>query len=308
MRFRTKITNTPVFVPLVQSLEKISKLWILRLTPRKIHTIIPKNSSSNSAENGHIQVWGEINVDSIFDEYTLTSNNNNEICLELNGENFARALKSSIPTGNLSSGQASWTSGVDMRLSTIDKQPVLIISLTGHSRAGGDVDLIQYVPVRVLSVSEQEELKEPLIADPQARKYHEYLLFFLKLSGKQERMKAMSGFLTVSANLNGQLVLKIKTDKVRVETTYIGLTNPEIAQTQVGDSQHANRNRDPLQFAEVRVDIKDFLRFVHSHQMNPVTVVCCILEGFGLAFYVFLGTDGEDTAGTLVYYIPQRKE
>ena len=39
-------------------------------------------------------------------------------------------------------------------------------------------------------------------------------------------------------------------------------------------SQKSNRNRDPKQFAEARVDIRKFAQFLSGQQVNPLKVIC----------------------------------
>ena len=61
--------------------------------------------------------------------------------------------------------------------------------------------------------------------------------------------------------------------------------------------------------ASVRVDLRDFAKFVQSHLVQPLNIVCCIIENTGLVLYVYVGDmRSADYArghlGVLSYYIP----
>ncbi|RKO89434.1 checkpoint protein Hus1/Mec3, partial [Blyttiomyces helicus] len=102
-----------------------------------------------------------------------------------------------------------------------------------------------------------------------------------------ERMKSIDTHITLSANMQGDLTLRVRTDAVRVETFFKDLINPD--PTQVDVSQQPSMTRAPDLFAEARVDVKDFVKFLQSSIVHPKNVVCCIAERIGLILYVYLG-------------------
>ncbi|KAJ3058256.1 hypothetical protein HDU98_005648, partial [Podochytrium sp. JEL0797] len=85
-------------------------------------------------------------------------------------------------------------------------------------------------------------------------------------------------------------------------------------------SQQPRLRRDPTEFAQVRVDVRDFIKFCTCHQLNPMHTICCIIENHGLVFYVYIGEngservggggeegeDGQNGCGTITYYLPCR--
>ncbi|KAJ3089183.1 hypothetical protein HK102_007012, partial [Quaeritorhiza haematococci] len=133
------------------SLEKLSKIWVLKLSPTKVHFIVSKPET-----NSGIQVWSQIAADAIFEDYRIESANNNEIWLELAGEHFVRGLKS---TQNAPE--------VTMKLTKKENLPVLSLNITSQSRNGKRICLVQDIPVRVLSPQQANDLKEPMVPEPQ---------------------------------------------------------------------------------------------------------------------------------------------
>ncbi|KAJ3137891.1 hypothetical protein HK100_000406 [Physocladia obscura] len=122
-----------------------------------------------------------------------------------------------------------------------------------------------------------------------------------------DRMKAINGQLVVKANMSGDFVMLVENDMVKLETFYDELENPAIDPSQVEPSQQPSLNRDPKDFAQVRVDIKDFIKFCTCHQLNPMHTICCIIENHGLVFYVYIGENGGENmssaqeCGTITY-------
>ncbi|KAJ3295914.1 hypothetical protein HDU79_008039 [Rhizoclosmatium sp. JEL0117] len=110
-----------------------------------------------------------------------------------------------------------------------------------------------------------------------------------------DRMKLVGGHMIVKANMSGEFVMLIENDMVKLETFYEDLDNPAIDPSQVEPSQQPSLNRDPKEFAQVRVDIRDFIKF-------------CIIENHGLVFYVYIGENGGENigdangCGTITYY------
>ncbi|KAJ3289563.1 hypothetical protein HK104_007379 [Borealophlyctis nickersoniae] len=298
------------------SVEKLAKRWILQLTPDIVRIIVSKENVGAGVQMfGQIKsvsldilvmAYAELSTavgfipvvrlnpqDRIFEAYHIESAaENNSIWMELSGELFVRALKSS-----------QQASDVTMKLTKKQNLPTLSFSITNQSRSGKPVLLVQDVPIRVLSVREAEELKEPVIVDYQV---HILLPQLHHVRTITERMKAIGTHLLVSANMSGEFTLKVETDAVKVETFFKNLINPELDPSQVDVSEQPSMNRNPHTFAEVRVDVRDFAKFLHSSVINPRNVVCCIIEGIGLMLYVYLGegTDGDD--GAFTYYIPMR--
>ncbi|KNC97376.1 uncharacterized protein SPPG_07303 [Spizellomyces punctatus DAOM BR117] len=289
MRLKTKVINAGLLIKMAVSVEKMAKRWIWHFSPDYIHFIVGKQDISTT-----MQMFGQIKADRMFEEYVVESGFGNNIWIELTGEHLVRALKSSQQASN-----------VAMRLTKKEGLPVLALSITNTSRTGNCVFLSQDIPVRPLKWQEAEDLKQPVMMDYQV---HILLPPLTDVRTIAERMRPLGNHITVSANMAGDFLLKVETDAVRVETTFSGLVNPELDPGHCDVSQQPSLSRDRQSLAHVRVDIRDFVKFLHSSVINPRNVVCCLFEGQGLILYVYLGegTDADD--GAFVYYVPMRSQ
>ncbi|RUP48796.1 Hus1-like protein-domain-containing protein [Jimgerdemannia flammicorona] len=163
---------------------------------------------------------------SIFSNYRIESVAENEIYLEVMVEYLLRALRS-----------AQNATEVTMKLTKKQGAPTLsfvISSASGGggggggggvggggerlSRGGKKLDLVQDVPVKVLSPQQMEPVKEPV------------------LRTIAERMKVLGEHVIISANMDGEFTIRVETDLVQVETFYKGLHNPELGELGVWDA------------------------------------------------------------------------
>ncbi|KAJ3218564.1 hypothetical protein HK099_005010 [Clydaea vesicula] len=284
---------------LTTSFEKLSKKCVLRLTKEQIHFIIKKQDVHSG-----VQVFAQLDPSLIIDDFILESNNNNEIYLEFFIEHFERALKSCCNSEE-----------TNLRLTKINNLPCLLFTINENNRSGHQIKLTQQVPVRVLSPVQVLDLQEPEI--PEAN----VLITLPPLHALKyiERMKSVSNFITLSANMKGELKIKAETDMVKIETFFDNLINPDLGMllqtssvkysfvfvdpTQIDIRSHPSSKREAEEFAEARIDIKDLIKFVASGSVNPTQVVACIVEGHCLNVFVFIGS-GENPAGIISYFIP----
>ncbi|KAG5463643.1 MAG: checkpoint protein Hus1/Mec3 [Olpidium bornovanus] len=203
-----------------------------------------------------------MNNNSLFDDFRIESASRNEIYLEVQVEFLVRALRS-----------AQSAAETVMRLTKKDGSPVLSFGITIFNRGGKPLDLVQDVPVRVMSPQQMAEVREPLCPEPDV---HIMMPPLLNVRIIVERMKTMADNLIVAANMSGELLFKVETPSVRVETRFAGLTNPPLDVPPEELPRRASSLRDPRLFAEARVDLRSFAKFLHSHHVLPTNVVCCV--------------------------------
>lgn len=112
-----------------------------------------------------------------------------------------------------------------------DNHPILAFNISSASRGGHSVDIVQEVAVRVLKLAELEEMaKEPMCPEPDV---HIMLpVSSESLKGVVDRMKNIGNIITVSANLQGALKLRVESDLAKVETEWRDLKHPEIGSLQ----------------------------------------------------------------------------
>jgi len=106
-----------------------------------------------------------------------------------------------------------------------------------------------------------------------------------------DKMKNVGDFLSIYANMAGELKFKVETDMVTIQTSYSNLEHPQI-------EGRSPPRLNPDQSAEVKVDIKKFARFLFSYLVQPTNVICCIVEKRAVVLHVLL----DDLY--LTYYIP----
>ncbi|KAJ1959921.1 Checkpoint protein hus1 [Dipsacomyces acuminosporus] len=295
MRFRTLVSNSSLLLRVVQSIDKLSKGAILKLTPEKLHIIVITDMDSG------LQLWSDVTVDALFNDYRIESIHNNEIYLEFSIDNLQRALKS-----------AQGALRTTLKLTKKQGLPVLSLVILNQSSTGREMTLCQDVPVRVLSPLQMEAIREPLVPDSQV---HIMVPPLNSVRSVAERMKSMGDRVAISANKEGEMTIRVSNDLVEITTFFRGLENLTYDSTQE-PSANPTPDRSPSDFYTAVVDMKNFLRFLQSYHVAPKNIVCCIIEQHAVVFYVYIGSTGyaggvgalnEQTCGSLTYFIPVRQ-
>ncbi|GLB44726.1 putative hus1-like protein [Lyophyllum shimeji] len=286
MRFRASIANVSTFFKIIQSIEKLQKKCIIKFTETNMHVIC-----NHDANEGGIQVWSQIKVESLFTGYRIQSNANNEITMAITSEALLAALKSAS-----SSGASTYdTEEVIMKLAKKNAQAVLTFEINGLTRVGRRVRVSHDVKIEVLRPNDVARLNEPMCPEPDL---HILLPPLQKLRTVVERLKLMSDILAVRANNNGCLRLSINTESVKVDTEWKDCANPK---TQNG-SENPEDAPDPNLLFTVVVHIRSFLKFLNSHVVSTTTIAC-ICQHHCMILYVYIG-DVADAGGVLTFYIP----
>ncbi|XP_031439684.1 checkpoint protein HUS1 isoform X2 [Clupea harengus] len=217
-----------------------------------------------------------------FDEYQIegVSPDANEICLEVAPENLSRALKT-----------AQNAKSVKIKL-TKKHCPCLTLAAELPSLSSVSRVVTHDIPVDVIPRRLWHDYKEPSMPDFDVSIY---LPPLKTMKNVVDRMKNLSNFLVIEANLSGEMNLKIETDLVSVTTHFKDLGNPPW-----GDdaSQSRSQSRDPAAMAHARLDIKKLLQFLMGQQVNPSKAMCNIVHK-RIVHLIFLHEDV-----SLQYFIP----
>ncbi|XP_027026052.1 checkpoint protein HUS1 isoform X3 [Tachysurus fulvidraco] len=195
-----------------------------------------------------------------FDEYQLegVSEDANEICLEINPENLFRALKT-----------AQNAKSVKIKL-TKKHCPCLTLAAELPSLSSISRIVTHDIPVDVIPRRLWHDFKEPSMPDFDVSIY---LPPLKTMKSVVDRMKNLSNYLVVEANLSGEMNLKIETDLVSVTTHFKDLGNPPW-----GASQSQSQSRDVEAMAHARVDIRKLQQFLMGQQVNPTKSMCNIVD------------------------------
>lgn len=290
MRFRASIENVPTFFRIIQAIEKLQKKCIIKFTETNMHIIC--NSEANE---GGIQVWSQIKVDSLFSNFRIQSNANNEITMALSSEALLGALKSASSSSTSSSSFE--TEDVVMKLAKKNDHAVLSFEISGLTRVGKKLRVAHDVKIEVMKPTDVARLAEPLCPEPDL---HILLPPLQKIRTIVERLRPMSDILAVRANNNGILKVSIHTEGVKVDTEWKGCIHPE---TQNNNPDNpVNKHPEPDKIFTVLLSIKSFLKFLNSHVVSTTTIAC-ICQNHCMILYVYIG-EVVDAGGVLTFYIP----
>ncbi|KAF4801491.1 Checkpoint protein HUS1 [Turdus rufiventris] len=99
-----------------------------------------------------------------------------------------------------------------------------------------------------------------------------YLPALKTMKSVVERMKNLSNFIVIEANLSGEMNLKIETDLVSITTHFKDLGNPPWASED--ECQSNTQDRDLESMAEACIDIKKLQQLLAGQQVNPTKALC----------------------------------
>ncbi|KZT06077.1 cell cycle checkpoint [Laetiporus sulphureus 93-53] len=298
MRFRANIENVTTFYRIAQTIERLQKRCIIKFTENEMHIIC-----NSDASEGSIQVWSQIKVPSLFTDYRIQSNANNEISLNLSTEALSSALRSASSPASTSFASDS---EVVMKLAKKNDQAVLSFEISGRTRLDKRIRVAHDVRIEVMKPQDTARLKEPMCPEPEV---HILLPPLAKLRTVVERMRPLAAdVIAMRASGSGCLQLCAHTDNARVDVSWKNLTNPKM--TQDGSSQDPRSSfadddaerRDPTRMYGVVVSLKSLSKFLGSHIVSTTTIAC-ICQGHCIILYVYIG-EIADAGGVLTFYIP----
>lgn len=269
---------------------------------------LPTPSVSSEASCHVSHAYSVISIDSIFEDYTITSAaDKNTINLELPLPPLQRALRSAI--------NASYAS---LRLTKKDGIPVLSLTITTNASSnqpastfgthdpfaedefaeeslnmqpGRETIVTQNIPIRVLTADTVALIHEPRCREPDV---HLLLPSLLQLKAISDRFTKLALATTtttsrmtssqvpkleLSANMHGSLKLRISTDALNIESEWKGLTNPDLdpAQYEDLDEEHPSarmKAAGPSAYATVRIDGKDWSKVLSVGRMGGRVIAC----------------------------------
>ncbi|KAJ3611673.1 hypothetical protein NHX12_021687 [Muraenolepis orangiensis] len=281
MKFRSKIIDIGClnnFTRVVTTISKLTKTCVLRLTPDNLYFVL-----SGKVSNGGVAMWCELAQANFFEEFQLegVSVEANEICLELAPDNLSRAMKT-----------AQNAKAVKIKL-TKKHCPCLTIAAELPTMSSVSRVVTHDIPVDVIPRRLWNDFKEPSMPDFDVSIYMPPLKI---MKNVVDRMKNLSNFLVIEANMNGEMNLKIETDLVSVTTHFKDLGNPPWGGD--GSQTGAASQRDLETMVQVRVDIRKLQQFLMGQQFNPSKAMCNIVQNTILHLILLY----EDVS--LQYFIP----
>ncbi|ORX63139.1 cell cycle checkpoint [Hesseltinella vesiculosa] len=244
------------------AMEKLGPTCILCMTTDSIMFI-----NSHDQDAG-VHAWIKTDVNTLFSGYRIASSSNNEIYFSVLTDSLIRVAR-----------VAQQAAETRICLTVSHGQPLLEWRITLENRVGSTNVSSHELEIQLLTSERMQPLMEPpVLPSPQA-----YILLPSLQSMKHlaDRAKSLSKFLTVSANMNGQLKLVIDTELAQVDAQFNRLENPRL------DGHHpSEQNR--TQFVSARIATDDLVHFLHCHHLDPQNVICAITDQMYIAFYVYV--------------------
>ncbi|EPS93287.1 hypothetical protein FOMPIDRAFT_1026583 [Fomitopsis schrenkii] len=294
MRFRANIEDVATFYKISQAVEKLQKRCTVKFTESEMHIIC-----NNDAGEGSIQVWSQIQVPSLFTEYRIQSNADNEIYLGVATDALAAALKSAAaPSGQ--QGAFSGDAEVIVRLVKRTEVAMLSFEINASTRLGRPVRIAHDVRVDILKREDVSRLKQPMCPEPEV---HIILPPLAKVRAVAERLRPLAGeMIGMYANREGCFQLRAQTDAASVVVSWHGLSNPRMAHDPSTQRADEDDERDPKVLYGVLVNVKSLQKFLNSHVVSTTTIAC-ICQNHCIILYVYMG-EIADAGGVLTFYIP----
>ncbi|KZT27249.1 cell cycle checkpoint [Neolentinus lepideus HHB14362 ss-1] len=283
----------------MQVIDRLQKKCIIQFKPEVIRIICLGDAN----ETG-IQVWSEIKVSTLFNDYRIQSNADNIISMNIASASLLHALQG-IQNALATSGTGSGLGGEEvlMKLAKKNDQALLSFALTTPTRTGRSQSLTYDVRIEVLRPLDITKINEPLCPEPDTL----ILLPSLPtLRSPVERLRALSSTLVVRANVGPptKLLLEVAGDEneVRVKVEF-GVKFVQTNRQGDEDEDEEAEEKDKEKLYTVPISAKSFVKFLNCHIVNG-QVIAAICHRHCLILYFYIGSTGPDAGGVLTFYIP----
>ncbi|XP_061384691.1 checkpoint protein HUS1 [Danaus plexippus] len=249
---------------IVNTISKLSKECVLRLSDEKIFFIV---SEDNSGPTPPV-LWCEISQSNFFSEYQMIGidEDHKDIYLGVVSASFAKSLVT-LKTAKM------------LKIKLTKKQcPCLTLDIEMPSSISQQTRQVSHdIPVVVVPRKLWGEFNEPKIPQPDISIE---LPPLKQLRNTIDRMKSMSSEIIISASAEGRLTLQIKTDTAKVSTRFRGL-NVESFEGPIDHSDSETESQtceDVSKICSCRIDAKKFSMFLNAEQISHNRTLCHIIH------------------------------
>ena len=279
MKFRGLVVNVPLLAGVTASLSRVGRTGWVRLSPTTVNFIMLPISANSTT-----QVWSALPRDSIFLDYICQSAANNVIDFEVSLDQLSRLLK-------------AFLSAEDVVIKLTKKESLPMLSISAKITSANTVTHL--IPITLLAPASVAHLSEPLCPPTTLH------ILLPPMRHVSERYKSLSSMLILSANLNGELKLGIKTDVIKCETHWRNLMNPEVREDDDEDQTARQQldSRERERFCRLRISGKDWTNVLHI-ESQAKRVIACFCEGHALVLYVYVTEPDDANTAVLTYYMP----
>lgn len=271
MKFGAKLadlTNINHFTQVIATIAKLcskstDKMCVMKLTQEKMYFIFTE-SCSISPGSGKTTFWMSLDPKLLFDLYICEgkSEEENFILLEFQPDTLHKALKSNQNAKN-----------VRLRL-TKRQTACLTVELDLPSVSKNNSRTITHdISVSVISAS-SFDFEEPNMSNTNLSIHLPPLKLFKHIL---ERMKFLTDYIYLNANLDGDFTLKVETDLVQVSTYFKNL--------------QTNQVDDQIDKVQVRLSMKKLFEFINSLQFQSTRMICNFINEKYAHFFVIHNDD-----------------
>lgn len=157
--------------------------------------------------------------------------------------------------------------------------------------------LVQDVPVVTLDPAQALQMKTPVIPSHQV---HLVLPPLGILRKYVEKMRTISNYIQVSANMEGEFEISALSNEVKINSLFVNLTNPALLNENIGAAMFEPFN-EPKTHAKVLVSSAALMKVFYFHNANVKNIVCCLVDSRALLFYAYVGHTCDGDAVFLHY-------
>ncbi|RHY52171.1 hypothetical protein DYB30_007226 [Aphanomyces astaci] len=254
MRFRGQLTaaSFPILMEVSQFMHRVSSsdTCFVMLNEERM-------SFAMKTSGEDMQTFVHLSVAKLFADVVVESRADNNIAFALGIANFSRALQSGKDA-----------SGVMLRLLKRDGRSFL--SLRARTV---DLDIIQNIPIEVVSMATAENYREPNIPPPTVALEMPPLRAFRTIT---DRLKTMQKYLLVQAGMDGTLRLRVQSDTFVLQTLHTNLRcRPDLVERRSSDDIVDDEAGDDNAASSVRVDARHASKMLSVDGNAVLSVLCC---------------------------------
>ncbi|CAK4885448.1 unnamed protein product [Aphanomyces euteiches] len=272
MRFRGNLTaaSFPILMEVSQFMHRVSSSEMCFVTLNEERMSFALKTSGED-----VQTYFHLNVSKLFSDVVIESRANNHIAFALGIANFSRALQS-----------GKEASGVLLRL--LKREGRSFLSLRAKTV---DLDIIQNIPIEVVSMTTAENYREPNVPPPTVALEMPSLRSLRTIT---DRLKVMQKYILLQAGMDGTLRLRVESDAFALQTLYTNLRS----RADLVDDENEDMDIPPT--STVRVDAKHISKMLSVDGNAVMSVLCCLVDTQALVMHAIL----MEQFGSFTCYVP----
>ncbi|CAO3618811.1 unnamed protein product [Mucor fragilis] len=264
MRFKAILNNPVGLHKLGQTMEKLGPVCIASFATDKLRFITYQDTAVGP------QAWTDLVATSIFSDYRIESQHRNEINFFFKIPDLLHITKDLHDITRIQVG-----------LKRRGEQSIILFRWTGENFVGSKSLEQKELPIELVRRDRLELIKEPVtIRTPET-----YILLppLVSLKPAAEQFKRLSKYITIAANMNGELKIEVESAYAVCSAHFDNLSNPSL-------SGHVPTG-DLTEYSHVRIKSEDFVNFLSCTHLEPDDVICNIASEAQIVFLVYLNLD-----------------